>query len=392
VVRNPLVGHARIQHRLPLILFFLCLAVFAIVARPHVVAGQVPGDAPDALDYAYGAQALLHGSYVVHWIGPASMGSADFNGIAHIPRYPPGYAILLLPAVALGGVSAAVWTNFACGLLLGILAAWLAVRLGDARAAPVAVGGSLFTVGGVIFSQTVMSDLPTATLVLLELVLLILARTPRATLLAGLLAGALVWIRIPNLLLVLAGLASLTARPNWRRLAAAYSAGALLGPLLLGLWQYRTFGSPFTTGYANMLVDAHIKEGVGSFFRLQYILGQPVGRSGLSWNLDWSNALLYPLTLLGFKLWITWPGLAVLGCIAALRFIPCAGERGMAGRFTMVALLVTLATYLPYFWQAVRFLLVPAVLLNTLAAAMLISWLFRFLERRNLRLDIQIDA
>lgn len=130
---------------IPLVLFFLCLGVFAIVARPHIVAGQVPGDAPDALDYAYGAKALLHGSYVVKWVGPPSMGSADSNGVAHIPRYPPGYALLLLPAVALGGVSAAVWVNFASGLLLGILAAWVAVRLDGAWAAPVAVVTVLFT-------------------------------------------------------------------------------------------------------------------------------------------------------------------------------------------------------------------------------------------------------
>lgn len=116
--------------------------------------------------------------------------------------------------------------------------------------------------------------------------------------------------------------------------------------------------------------------------------GQPVGRSGFSWNWNWSNALLYPLTLLGFKLWITWPGLAILGFIAALRFVPRTGERGMAGRFTITALVVTLATYLSYFWQAVRFLLVPTVLLNTVAAAVLIPWLLRLLERSNIRIEL----
>jgi hypothetical protein len=233
-----------------------------------------------------------------------------------------------------------------------------------------------------------MSDLPTATLVLLELIVLLRGRNSRSACVAGLLAGALVWIRIPNLLLVIAGLAALTARPNWRKRAAVYSLGALVGPVLLGLWQYQTFGSPFTTGYANVPLDPHTHAGVGAFFRLQYVLGQPLGRSGLSWRWDWPNALLYLLTLLGFRFWITWPGLSLVGLIAALRFAPEQGERGMIGRFAIVALMVTLATYLPYFWQSVRFIFVPAVLLNTVAAAVLLPWFMELWGRWKVRIGL----
>jgi hypothetical protein len=358
----------------PLVLLFACLAIFAVVARPHIIAGQVPGDPPDSLDYAYGAAALLHGHYIVQWVGPPSMGTADSNGVAHVPRYPPGYSILLMPAVALWGVAGAVWVNYFSGILLGVLAAWLAARLGGAWAAPLAVVSVLCSIGAIAFSHTVMSDLPTATLVMLELLVLIVGRTARSALLAGLLAGALVWIRLPNLVLLLAGLAGLTAMPDRRR-AVAFLGGALLFPVLLGLWQFTTFGSPLTTGYEALHIGPNAHSSVASLFRWQYVFGQPFGRSGLAWNWNWSNALLYPLTLLGFKFWLALPGVGLLGLFAALSFARQTGERGVAGRFTIVALIATMAIYLPYFWQSVRFMLVPAVLLNMLTAVVVAPWL-----------------
>ncbi len=355
--------------------FLLCLVVFGVVERPHVAPGTVPGDVPDALDYAYGAAALLHGSYTVQWIGPPSMGAADSNRVAHIPRYPPGYSALLLPAVALGGVTAAVWTNFLSALLLAVLAAWLATRLWDVAAAPVAAVFCLCSLGMATYAHTVMSDLPTATLILLELAVLVTGRSPASTLFAGLLAGGLVWIRLPTLLLLAAGLAALSTLPDARHRAVYYAAGALLLVALLGLWQQATYGSPWTTGYAALHTGPTAGSGLSSFFRPRYVVGQPAGRSGLSWRWHWSNALLYVVALLGFKLWIALPGAGVLGLGWTIRHLREGGTRGAVCRFTLVTFVVTLALYLPYFWQAVRFLLVPATLLNLMAGVAAAQWL-----------------
>jgi 4-amino-4-deoxy-L-arabinose transferase-like glycosyltransferase len=355
------------------VLLVLFLGGFAIVARPQIVAGHVPGASPDCLDYAYGAQALLHGSYVVQWLVPPSAATVGVDGLAHIPQYPPGYPILLVPAVALGGIAAAVWVNLGCGLLLGALAAWLAARLSDLRAAPLAAVAVLCSIGAVVFSQTVMSDLPTATLLMAEALVLVHVRSPRAALMAGLLAGALVWIRTPNLVLIFAGLAGITALPDRRRLVGAFIAGALLLPGLLVLWQLATYGSPWTTGYGAVFAGAqHLdKPQVTSLFRLQYVFGEPLGRSGLSRELIWSNARLYALGLAGYRFWICLPGVSLIGLFAALRYAPRRDERGAMGRFAIAVLLATLATYLPYDWQDVRYMFGPAVLLNTLAAVAL---------------------
>src|SRR5438128_5750183 len=72
----------------------LLFAVFAPLSWPVISPGTLTGDIkPDSYDYAYGALALLHGRYLVDW-----------SGTLQIPRYPPGFSLLLVPAVALGGV------------------------------------------------------------------------------------------------------------------------------------------------------------------------------------------------------------------------------------------------------------------------------------------------
>src|SRR5688500_17702547 len=104
------------------------LVAFAVFAWPVITPGIVPGAHPDSYDYAYGALALLQGEYVVAWDGPP-----------RLPIYPPGFSVLLMPAVALGGVEASVWVPFLAGLALGVMAAVLAMRLSRPIAAPLAV-------------------------------------------------------------------------------------------------------------------------------------------------------------------------------------------------------------------------------------------------------------
>ena len=99
---------------------FACVTVFiglyAFLARPLPRDHGIPGLNywPDSPDYIYGAVALLHGHYLVTWDRALPAIPGFVWGLApHVPRYPPGMSALLVPMVALGGVTAAVWVPMA---------------------------------------------------------------------------------------------------------------------------------------------------------------------------------------------------------------------------------------------------------------------------------------
>src|SRR5690242_8991618 len=119
----------------PVLLTAIVLAVFAAVAWPHTGPGEFPGVIGDSLEYTYGAESLLQGHYLVSWDG----------GPPRTPQYPPGFSLLLVPAVALGGFSAAPWTPFITGLLAGMLAAVVGAKLAGRLVAPLAAASVLFS-------------------------------------------------------------------------------------------------------------------------------------------------------------------------------------------------------------------------------------------------------
>lgn len=354
----------------------LLLAVFALLTWPVISPGILTGDIkPDSYDYAYGALALLHGRYLVDW-----------SGTLQVPRYPPGFSILLAPAVALGGVESAVWMSFGAALLLGLLAAALAWRLGGPTAAPVAIALTLFVPGVTYLAQVVMSDLPSAALVLLELALLALGRRVTSTVIAGILAGGLVWIRLAAAPLLFAGLLGLTARPSWRRNATCYIVGAVIPLAGLGAWQLATFGSPVITSYQAAGAGAGGQHTFGSFFSSTYLLGQPewrdselLGGEARIWRLP--NLAMYPLQLAGADGFLSLPGVGLLGFAGLARYAKQSGPTGVIGRFALLAVLLMLVTYLPYFYQSARFLLPASVLLAVAAAALLTHITARILWR-----------
>src|ERR1700694_2828867 len=95
--------------------FGLCLAfvpvlVFAYMVWPTITPGLLPGG--DAEEYAHLSQSLLHGSYLVDYDG----------GPPRLTRYTPGFSILLMPAVAFGGLESALWVPYLSALVLGTLA------------------------------------------------------------------------------------------------------------------------------------------------------------------------------------------------------------------------------------------------------------------------------
>jgi hypothetical protein len=134
------------------------------------------------------------------------------------------------------------------------------------------------------------------------------------------------------------------------------------------------FGSPLTTSYQAAGASPSHSGALDSFFSLHYAL-HPYQRDPhpLGWQLP--NVLLYPLELLGADFFVSLPGVGLLGLIAALRFARQAGALGVVGRFGLAAVAATLVVYVPYFWQSARFVMVPAAILNLVAAVRLAGWL-----------------
>jgi hypothetical protein len=145
-------------------------------------------------------KSLLHGSYLV-----------DYDSPPRPTRYTPGFSVLLVPAVALGGLEAGVWVVYVSVLVLGCLAALLAWRIGGGLAATLAGLLALFNIGVYVMAHSIMSDLPSVTIAVAELTLIALTVGSRSAVAAGFLAGCLVWIRPGSLVLVLAGLAAFSA-------------------------------------------------------------------------------------------------------------------------------------------------------------------------------------
>jgi len=235
----------RIESVAPLVAALAITCVFAVLHVPEAVPpGHVAGEIkPDGYDYAYGAQSLLRGSYEVTW-----------DGTRRPPMYPPGTSILLAPSVAVGGVEASVWTVYVLALVLGLLAALLAGKIGHPMAAPLSVALTLLPMGPGTLARTVMSDLPSsdlpsAALVLLQLAALVVRPRARWVIIAGFVSGYLVSLRYSNAGFVLAGIVGLTGWPSWRRNALWYSAAAAVPVLLLLVFHRWAFGSPLATGY-----------------------------------------------------------------------------------------------------------------------------------------------
>jgi hypothetical protein len=361
------------QRKMAALLAALLVGVFAARTGPRVAAAvrsqQVAGTEPDSFDYAYGAQVLLHGRYAVSW-----------QGGERRPYYTPGLSILLMPSVACGGVAAAVWTCWVAALALGTLAAALAFELDSPAAAPLAVVLVLFTPAAQRFAEVVMTELPAASLLAFEALLLAAGRGWWSAAGAGALAGCLVWIRPAAVAYLLAGLAAVTALPEKRRRAAAYLVGALPLLTLLGAWQWLEFGSPLTTTYQAGHYTPLGGADLAGMFSWRYAFAapsasSPMGREGpdfgglgLAWSLP--NGLLYPLQLLGLDGFLLYPGVGVLGLIGVWRYARHGGARAAVARFGAAVIATTLAVYVPYFYQSGRFLFGAAVFLGCAAAAL----------------------
>lgn len=340
-----------------LVLAGLVLVFFASSALPVVKRGEIPGP-DDAREYAYLSAALLHGSYLV-----------DYDGPPRPARYTPGFPILLLPAIAVGGLESSIWVPYLSALLLGALAAGLAWRLGGGLAAPIAVGLVLFNDEMFYLASVIMSDVPSTTIALAEVALLSVGSGRSSAVGAGVLAGALVWVRPGSLVLVLAAAAGLSATSSWKLRLGWYAAGAALPVLLLAVWQSSAFGSPFVTSYQATGASGNGSADLSSFFSWAYVFGPPWNTYGVGTE---ANAFVYARALLGFDNPETLPGIGLLGLVGAALLARRSGAVGCFGRFTLAANVLTLLLYVPYFFRDVRFLMIP-VTLNDIAAAVMLA-------------------
>lgn len=346
-----------------------CIVFFALLLRTRT-SPQTSLEAmyPDSLEYAHGAIALLRGHYPGEWDGPAWR-----------PHYPPGFSLLLVPAVAIGGLNGAGWVPWISALVLSGIGAALAVRLGGFRAGPLAVLSLLSPAWSQILGIVVLSDVPAATLTLLQVALLALGRGGVAWFLAGVVGGSVIWVRSALALLVLAGLAGVSALPQWRRAACVYTLGASLPILALGLWQWASFGAPWKSSYDTATVVVY-HTGVAvprsAWFDLKYLVNPPAyAEPRFLFSRALPNTVAYCLDLLGVEQGLVLPGIGILGLVGGWYFARERGAPGVVGRFGGGALLATLAIALPYHYQHPRLVLVPATLLSIMGSAIIGRWL-----------------
>jgi hypothetical protein len=327
---------------------------------------RIPGPNPDSPDYAYAAQSLLQGHYLVSW-----------QGFERLPYYTPGLSLLLVPSVALGGVRAAVWTSYVAALVVGGVVAALAHRVGPPLAAPLAILATLFTPAAHLFASIVMTEMPAAALLGLEAALLVTGRARWQLLAAGALGAVLTWMRPASCVFLLAGVAGLTASSSgWSARMRFYLVGAVPILVLLGIWLWATFGSPLSTPYA-ALRGGSDPGAPDNLFALSYAStpatsadGAELGGAGVQWHLP--NDILYPLQLIGADGFLLRPGIGLLGVMGLLLLarspLPAAAT---LGRFGLGVVILTLAVYVPYYYQSGRFLVGAAVFVGLGAGVML---------------------
>ena len=353
-------------HGLAIATSVVLLAYFAARSWPTMAAVELLGPEPDTPEYIDGAVQLLRGQY----------------GQARPPIYPPGFSLLLAPAVAIGGPSASGWVPFLAAVVLGIVSAVVAVRLSNPLAAPLAVFFVLFATAPRMLAQLVLTDLVVAALVLSQAVTLAFASGRAAAVLSGLLGGFLVWVRLASIPLAVAGLAG----ARGRRAAVWYVVGALPLLVLLPVWQWWVYGSPTTTGYLAVGAGPNGDGSMGSLFSLAYVLGPPVAADGpvhggaaREWELP--NLPFYALELLGADSFLFRPGVGLIGLVAAVVYATREPPLGAIARSALACTVATVAIYLPYFYQSGRFLAAPAALLAVLAAVALARLVETLLRR-----------
>ena len=334
---------------------------------------------PDTVEYAAEAQALARSGQVYLQIGPHRVR----------PRYPPGWPLLLAPALRLGVEGQDLWRVTA---LFGAGLAWLLGYLAARASRSLLAGlfaGCVWALApiAVDLGQTLMSDEPTA---LVSVAGLVLAGTgflrkekgTLAVLTAGLAFGLAATMRsvaallmIPPLaVFLLGGFRGLGARILLRR-AALWTLGAAVFPALIVLLQLRSGWPPLQWSGYSFWMPARYGE-LPSTFGLDFALqpdttfrqevqGRPIS------HLELAVRVLLGIPGLGKRhyLGLLWP---ILGWLAAIPLYRAARRRWETAPWVALALLLWtvghVVVFSLYFYPASRFYLGPLALCLVLLA------------------------
>jgi 4-amino-4-deoxy-L-arabinose transferase-like glycosyltransferase len=304
---------------------------------------------PDALEYEEAARNLVTGEGY----------SLVLDGGRYPPRYPPGFSLLLAPAMWLTGgeFGAGVWVVLVCALG-GVAAVWaLGLMTGGPASATAAVFLLALAPLHVRWSRAVMSDVPAATATTLLVLggILCVRRDARsfAWLALGAAAGLAALLRPTcTLLATPLGIATLATREPGRRLLA-FGTGLVVGLVPTALYGLLRFGSPLASGYGYWVP--------AEFFGWSNAVNGPAG-GGTTGNLAF-----YLRQLAGASTLYPWP-VALLGAAGLALALRGHGPARMLAWLTLATTALLLAIYVPFFWQADRFLLLALPLVTVLAA------------------------
>jgi hypothetical protein len=256
-----------------------------------------------------------------------------------VPRYPPGFPLLLAPSVAIAGDAGARATATAIGALL-VAVVWFASRelAGDLAAT---IAGLLWVLSPMVrdYASDVMSDPAAAALVVIGVV----AANRGRWVLAGLAWGGSSAVRLIH--------ASFLPALGRRR-AGWIAAAAVLAPL--ALFQLKTYGR--LAGY----------DGSEAEFSLSHVLAR-TPLVVMSRQSEWTNLEFFPGLLFGLSGSLV-PGLPLF---AAYEMWTRRGEAVVAAAAWIVA--ANVLVYLPYYFQAARFMLPAACLMIVFASAGVVS-------------------
>jgi hypothetical protein len=327
---------------------------------------------PDAQEYADAAQHLAFGQGYVTTI---------YRGGTRPPRYPPGFALALAPFASVGAAPANVQVGARvyaiCYIVATLIAGWVVGGPLAAALAVALVGSSPFAVR---YASLVMSDAFAAALAVLALALVHRPTTGRL-IVAGLLTGGSVLVRLSGVLSVVAILPSVA----WRA-RVLVAAASLVGIVALGAQQWWTFGDPFMTGYQYWLPEVRTlgldypfdprsqRDGSG-------VVADSLDGALVRWVcpcpdddplIAFPSIVFYPLVLLGV-FWIFTPPLTTIPGLIEV----CRRQREAGPGYAFWLTILTVLFYLIYFYQGARFLAGPATVLAIYSGVAVARWIER---------------
>lgn len=363
----------------------------ALAARWHgeaVPKGPWFHPRPDALEYAASAQALAQSGRLYLQIGPLQLR----------PRYPPGWPLLLVPALKAGVSGESLWrVTGLFGAALAWLLAWLTTRAtktiaGSERAALAAgiLAGSLWALAPIAVGvgQTVLSDEPAAFVSIAGLTLagagfLQGGRRGALVALAGGLAFGLaasmrpvvaVLMAPPLAVFLLGSFRRFGLRPTLGR-SAAWGLGAAVFPAVtvlillrsgLPAWEWSGYDFWVPQRYARLTDTFSLHHALqpDANFRLA-ASGRPLSHLGIA-----ARVLLgLPGLRIHHYLGLFWP---IAGWLAAISLLRLGRRRTDVTKIVAAALLVWTAAhvvlYSLYFYPSSRFYLAPLALCAVLFA------------------------